>query len=218
MLTIAIGDIHGCIDKLSSLLEQCRRYLKSQPAHYIFLGDYIDRGPNSCGVIERLMKLQADTRNSVTCLMGNHEDMLLSSIDNDELKEHWLSNGGVQTLASYAKQSAAELPREHITWMRHLPTFYNDGLRYYVHAGIDPKRLLSEQQDDDRLWIRGEFLKSDKKFERYLVHGHTPQRSGKPDIRRNRVNIDTGAFLGGPLTAAVFHQDIAAPTEFIFSR
>lgn len=207
--TYTIGDIHGCLTKLIELIGLCHADAGNRPAKFIFLGDYIDRGPGSRGVVEFLMSFQQDRPDDVICLMGNHEDMLLAAVDAPDWEESWLRNGGIQTLQSYREATVANIPQDHINWIRNLPKVHDDGLRFFVHAGIHPDRPLNRQDEHDLLWIREPFLSSTKDFSRLVVHGHTPLQTGKPDIRPNRLNLDTAAVYGGPLTSAVF--DSASP-------
>lgn len=216
--TYAIGDIHGCLTKLIELVELCRGNASEQRTKFVFLGDYIDRGPDSKGVINYLMLLQQDRPEDVICLMGNHEDMLLAALDAEEWEGNWLRNGGMRTLSSYGIVAARDLPKDHIEWVRKLPKSHDDGLRLFVHAGIHPDRSLDGQDEHDLLWIREPFLSSTKDFGRLIVHGHTPLKTGKPDIRPNRLNIDTGAVNGGPLTSAVFGGNSTPPEIFLFSQ
>lgn len=217
-LTYAVGDIHGRLTKLRNLLNLCEEDANGRPMKFIFLGDYIDRGPGSKGVIEQLMALQQAQPEHVICLMGNHEDMLLTAIDHPDWQDRWLHNGGVQTLKNYGVTDATRIPTSHIDWLRQLLKFHDDGLRFFVHAGIHPDRTLNQQDDFDLLWIREPFLSSSRDFSRLIVHGHTPSRDGRPDIRINRLNIDTGAVFGGSLTAAVFDQTRRHPLRFLASR
>lgn len=214
MNTYAIGDIHGCLDKLERLFQLCALDADDQPAKFIFLGDYIDRGADSRGVVQYLMDLQAYMPERVVCLKGNHEDMLLSAVEDESREDHWLRNGGTQTLYSYQVPTAFDLPRHHLDWLGSLPLSYDDGLRFFVHAGIHPDRPLNQQDDHDLLWIREPFLSSEKDFGRLVVHGHTPLGSGVSEQRTNRINIDTGAVYGKSLTAAVFSVELK-PVKFI---
>src|SRR5262245_48176496 len=216
--TYAIGDVHGCLAKLKRLISFCRADAGGQPIRLIFLGDYIDRGLDSRGVIEYLMRLQDSQTDRIICLMGNHEDMLLAAADDPDWEESWLRNGGLQTLESYSVTDATRIPREHIAWLRSLPKFHDDGRRFFVHAGVQPDRALDEQRDHDFLWIREPFLSSDKDFGRLIVHGHTPLASGLPDVHPNRLNLDTAAVHGGPLTAAAFTDQQTEPEHFLFAR
>ncbi|RTL51770.1 MAG: serine/threonine protein phosphatase [Bradyrhizobiaceae bacterium] len=204
LLTYAIGDVHGCLRQLKELIALCQEDSDGQPFKLIFVGDYIDRGPDSRDVVEHLMTLQQARPGQVICLMGNHEDMLLAAVDDADWEERWLRNGGIRTLESYGVTHPRKIPRTHIDWLRRLPKTHDDGLRFFVHAGVHLDRPLDQQDDNDMLWIREPFLSSNKDFGRRIIHGHTPTKDGKPEVRINRLNIDTGAVFGGPLTAAVF--------------
>ena len=216
MLSFAIGDVHGCIVKLLDLLGQCRRYADGRPAKFIFLGDYIDRGPDSRGVVQAIMNLQQDGPEQVIALCGNHEDLLHRTHSHDGLA-HWLNNGGDATLRSYAITSPKDMLTEHRDWLQTLPTFHDDGQRFFVHAGIRPGIPLYQQSRSDLLWIREPFLSSATDHGRLIVHGHTPLRDGKPGIRSNRINLDTGAVFGRPLTGAVFDETQRMPVEILQS-
>lgn len=213
--TYAIGDIHGCLDKLERLVQLCELDADDQCARFVFLGDYIDRGPDSRGVVQYLMAFQAYIPERVICLKGNHEDMLLSAVEDESREDHWLRNGGTQTLYSYQVPTAFDLPRNHLDWLRSLPLSYDDGLRFFVHAGVHPDRPFDQQDEHDLLWIREPFLSSEKDLSRLVVHGHTPLASGVPEQRRNRLNIDTGAVYGRPLSAAVFSERETASQQFL---
>ena len=218
MLILAVGDVHGCYDKLVHLLAQCCTYAASRPHRFIFIGDFIDRGPDSRSVIELLIDLQATADPPPIYLRGNHEQMLLDGLRDSTAELHWLLNsGGDTTLASYGVPSAAELPPAHLSFLQNTQLSFDDGLRFFVHAGINPDRLLSDQDPHDLLWIREPFLSSRKGFGRYIVHGHSPLRSGGPDERPNRLNLDTAAAYGGPLTAALFLDDRKSAIGFIQS-
>ncbi len=214
-LTYAIGDIHGCMDKLAELVRRCDNDAAGRSMRYVFLGDYIDRGPDSRGVVQFLIDLQRPHPDRDLFLKGNHEDLLVSAADSDFFEERWLTNGGVETLKSYGLTTAAEIPKDHVNWLRRLPLSFDDGLRFFVHAGIHPDRAIDRQDEDDLLWIRTPFLTSETDYGRFIVHGHTPVKDGQPDLRTNRLNLDTGAVFGGPLTAAVFDSDETAPKRFL---
>jgi serine/threonine protein phosphatase 1 len=214
-LTYAIGDIHGSLPQLRELLLRCEHHAAGRPVMFVFLGDYIDRGPDSAGVIRAMMDLQSQRQHRVIALKGNHEALALDVVDRTAPAAFWLTQGGGATLASYGVQSAAALPGDHVEWLRSLPLRYDDGRRLFVHAGIDPAKPLDAQSERDLLWIREPFLSDARSYGRLIVHGHTPQSSGTPDLRDNRLNIDTGAVFGGPLTAAVFSDAQTKPIGFL---
>ena len=216
LLVFAVGDIHGMAQKLESLVERCRAYAVGRAHRFIFLGDYVDRGSNSRGVIELLMGLQGDM-NPPILIKGNHEQMLLNAVASPEAELGWNLNGGASTLKSYGIANAFEMPDDHLRWFRSLTLMFDDGLRLYVHAGIYPSRALTRQKPEHLLWIREPFLSSKREFGRLIVHGHTPTETMTPDLRVNRLNIDTGAVYGGPLTAAVFTESEREPVCFIES-
>jgi serine/threonine protein phosphatase 1 len=182
-LTFAVGDIHGCLDKLQRLLTAGEAYAGARPTRYVFLGDYIDRGPQSRGVIELLIQRQAARPGTIVCLRGNHEQMAI----------------------------------EHLAWLSALPFCHDDGLRFFVHAGIDLAVPLEQQEPEVMLWMREPFLSECDEVDcgRFIVHGHTPLATGTPDLRRRRLNLDTAAVMGGPLSAAVFDDTQAQPLAFL---
>jgi serine/threonine protein phosphatase 1 len=215
-LTYAIGDIHGCLDKLRSLLLRCEKHAAGRPPAFVFVGDYIDRGPQSSAVIDCLIDLKAQHGGErVVTLMGNHEAMALAAFDGSGPVRLWLTQGGLATLKSYGIAEPRELPRAHVDWLRALPLRYDDGRRFFVHAGVNPGMPLEAQDDFDLLWIREPFLSHRGDYGRLIVHGHTPLVDGVPDLRGNRLNLDTGAVFGGPLTAAVFDDAQTEPIGFL---
>jgi serine/threonine protein phosphatase 1 len=212
--TRAIGDIHGSLWALCRLIAECERDADGRPVRFVFIGDYIDRGPVSRGVVDYIMNLQSRLAANAICLMGNHEALAVSAID-DLDTENWILNGGDMTLRSYDISSAPQLPAAHVAWLRSLRLTFDDGLRFFVHAGINPARPLDRQDRHDLLWIREPFLSMQSDYGRLIVHGHTPTRTGMPDLKGDRLNIDTGAVYGGPLTAAVFDSEQRNPISFI---
>lgn len=216
VLHFAIGDIHGSHRKLTSLVARCRDFASGHPHRFIFLGDYVDRGEASCQVVDTLIGMQTD-RTPPVLLKGNHEQMLLDATGSAEAALTWFANGGAATLESYGVTNAFELPQSHIAWFRHLLLRFDDGQRLYVHAGVDPSRPLEKQKPKHLLWMREPFLSSEVDFGRLVVHGHSPTENQQPDLRSNRLNIDTGAVYGGPLTAAVFDSEQKMPIDFLAS-
>jgi serine/threonine protein phosphatase 1 len=214
----AIGDIHGSLDKLRNLVARCEQDAGGRPMSFVFVGDYIDRGPDSRGVVAYLMELQARMPGRVTTLMGNHEVLALAAIEGSTDPNFWLLEGGGATLRSYGATRPHALPGEHVDWLRSLRLTHDDGRRLFVHAGVNPEKPLDAQDDVDLLWIREPFLSDARDYGRLIVHGHTPTRSGLPDLRSNRLNIDTGAVFGGALTAAMFQGDGPRPAGFLQAR
>ncbi|HUD85138.1 MAG TPA: metallophosphoesterase family protein [Xanthobacteraceae bacterium] len=217
-LTYAVGDIHGSQDKLKSLIAGCEEHAAGRPMTFVFLGDYIDRGPESAGVIRLMMSLQLELQERVVALKGNHEAWALSLLDGTMPVSGWLRNGGAATLASYGVKAIGDLPRAHLDWMRSLRLSYDDGRRFFVHAGVDPEKPLDAQDEQDLLWIRLPFLTDERDYGRLIVHGHTPLEDGAPELRGNRLNLDTAAAFGGPLTAAIFDDAQTQPLGFVQAR
>jgi diadenosine tetraphosphatase ApaH/serine/threonine PP2A family protein phosphatase len=214
-LIYAVGDIHGSLSKLHQLIARCEQHAAGRPMTFVFLGDYVDRGPDSAGVIRTVIELQSKLRERVIALKGNHEAIALGVIDGTLPADYWLAQGGTATLRSYGVQDARDLPRDHVEWLRSLRLSYDDGRRFFVHAGIDPNKPLDAQDERDLLWIREPFLFDRRDYGRLIVHGHTPLPTDAPDLRSNRLNLDTGAVFGGVLTAAVFDGPKTSPTAFL---
>jgi len=211
----AIGDVHGCVDKLKTLHQMIGDDLKTNPtsgASLVHLGDYIDRGPDSAGAIDAVLAFNACP---VINLRGNHEDTLLAALDGDAPSAtDWMYYGGREALLSWglAEHSpretwGAKIPARHIAFMRGLRTHHRVGPYFFAHAGIRPGVALEAQSPDDLMRIRGFFLDSEADHGAIIIHGHTPVRERVADLRGNRVNLDTGAVFGGPLTCGVFEED-----------
>jgi serine/threonine protein phosphatase 1 len=220
MTTVAIGDIHGMYDMLDRLLVEIDAFSirEREIGHpkLVFLGDYVDRGPDSRRVVRRLRALQGEF---AVCLRGNHEDMMWRCEDRSIDWQNFILNGGTQTLASYeGHEDDFKYDR---LWMASLPTSYEDELRIFVHAGIKPNQPLADQTDAIKMWTRDEFINFRGGFPKYVVHGHTPTFRrysldlGSPDVRENRCNLDTGACYGGTLSAAFFNDAEAKPFQTI---
>jgi serine/threonine protein phosphatase 1 len=208
----AVGDIHGRADLLSEIIARIDDDIRRRPiAHTIevYLGDYVDRGPQSKTVIDLLtVRLVA---NGAVCLRGNHEAVMEGFLQDPAILEYWLPLGGMQTLASYGielheNETAFSLhrrfldafPRTHELFMQCLRNQFSCGDFLFVHAGIRPGVPLDDQDPNDLIWIRDEFLDDTRSHKRFIVHGHTPV--AHPEIRSNRINIDTAAWRTGALT------------------
>lgn len=223
-LICAIGDVHGHVGKLEKLLQRCEAFAPGRAKRFVFIGDYIDRGPDSRAVVDLLIGMQKALGNRVVCLRGNHEAVivaasrdLLDTLPGRVTMEQWLgeNGGGKSTLASYGVAHARDVPPEHIAWMAGLPLWHDDGQRFFAHAGVHPGRALDDQHEDDLMWIREPFLSHTGDFGRLIVHGHTPTPTRLPDVRANRLNIDTGAGYEGRVTAAIFEGSEARPIAFM---
>jgi serine/threonine protein phosphatase 1 len=214
----AIGDIHGRDDLLAEAHDKVAADLAAKPAgdhRLIHLGDYVDRGPSSAAVIERLVR-RGNGDKRVLCLKGNHEELLLEFLDHPvDGGPTFFSNGGLATLTSYglppdrhffsnrdmieaADRLAAAMPPEHRAFLDSLKLSVSFGDFFFCHAGVRPGVPLDRQEAHDLTWIRSAFLKSDADFGAVVIHGHTPV--GTPDVRANRIDIDTGAVFSGVLT------------------
>lgn len=221
----AIGDVHGRDDLLRELYDHIQNHhqlmYSGVDAELVHIGDYIDGGLHSLDVIDRLMSGLKGFR--TTCLMGNHEAMLLECLatDNRQAWYTWLSNGGEETLVSLGMslrfggydpdELHSCLGDRRVSWLKSLPLSHVIGPYLFVHAGIAPGVHLNDQQSKDMLWIRSRFLESDEDHGYMVVHGHTP--GDEPVVRHNRICIDTGATSNGVLTAAVL--DGMTPPVFL---
>jgi len=218
----AIGDIHGRLDLLNELLARIDADIalrRTPKPLYVFLGDYIDRGPSSRETIDRLIEHGA--KHKSVFLKGNHELIAIKCLSDRSLFEQWLRLGGLETLFSYGvpsetlaygKQIAEiqsafhhALPQEHFRFFRDLKNSFACGDFFFAHAGVRPGVELSRQKESDLLWIRGEFLSSTDDFGKIIVHGHTP--TSEIEVGPNRINIDTGAFATGRLTCLVLEGE-----------
>jgi len=213
-LIYAVGDIHGSYEKLVRLLKHCRTHRGGRAARFVFIGDYVDRGRHSREVVELLIDLQRAAPGQICCLRGNHEEMLVDAFRYRD-KALWLCNGGDMTLRSYKVTSVDALPEEHLAWFESLPLSFSDDKRFFVHAGIRHGVPFEQQKREEMLWIREPFLSDPRDHGRYIVHGHTPLETGLPEHLPNRLNLDTGAVFGGPLTAAAFDDSAVGPIAFI---
>lgn len=217
-----IGDIHGRSDLLDKMAETIDRDLESfvgSECLTVTLGDYIDRGLNSRGVIDSLARNPFPT--PFVALKGNHEAMLEYFLEDASVAEHWRHYGGLETLYSYgvpitdvmagtgfdaaARALNAAIPDEHREFLASLWSSVSIGPWFLCHAGIRPNVPLNQQKREDLLWIREEFLSSDQNFGKMIIHGHSPNRW--PEVKPNCINIDTGAFATGRLTCLAIESN-----------
>ena len=205
---LAVGDIHGMYDKLESALTELAPTMPSG-TRLVFMGDYVDRGPQARQVIDRLIRLKSERPDTVL-LMGNHERMLLNAYDGGDLML-WMTNGGDDTLASYGlkKHEIDKLPLEHIEFLRSLELIYETDDYIFVHAGLRPSVPVHKQNENDLLWIREAFFLAEPTWDKTVVFGHTPFPS--PFHRPGMIGIDTGAAYNNKLCCLelpgeVFHR------------
>ena len=216
----AVGDIHGRRDLLQLVVRKIAvdaiaSGSVDQPV-LVFLGDYVDRGPDSAGVITYIQTLSGLGGFDLRCLKGNHEQTLLKFLDDSSIGPTWAEHGGGATLASYGVSIPAmrtdregweaarlafqqALPIEHLAFFRGLELSVAFGDYFFVHAGVRPGVSLARQNEQDLLWSRGEFLAEKKPFEKIIVHGHTPVEA--PFLGATRIGVDTGAYATGALSA-----------------
>jgi serine/threonine protein phosphatase 1 len=226
----AIGDIHGRADLLDQMFKRIDADFSQAPLPHrleVFLGDYVDRGPASRQVLELLIergrpRLNERGRSHQTIfLKGNHEALLMNFPVNPSTLGSWRRLGGLETLMSYGLIPSAKadartqaelaaafdkaLPPSHRRFLSDLKTSFTCGDYFFVHAGVRPGVALEKQREEDLLWIRQEFLLCEEDFSKIIVHGHTPVL--QPEIRSNRINIDTGAYATGRLSCLVLEAD-----------
>jgi serine/threonine protein phosphatase 1 len=218
----AVGDIHGRVDLLDAVLKRIETDSEKNPipvAIEVYLGDYVDRGPASRDVIDRLVARNRTFRG--VFLKGNHESYLTGFAANPSILDEWRQFGGLETLRSYglvpsphtgadaqARLAASfrrALPASHRGFLNNLRLSFTCGDFFFVHAGVRPGIPLAKQREEDLLWIRQDFLLHEEEFSKIIVHGHTPLLD--PDIRPNRINIDTGAYATGRLTCLKLEDD-----------
>jgi serine/threonine protein phosphatase 1 len=216
-----IGDIHGRSDLLDRIVALICRDLEANPVGEcltVTIGDYVDRGPDSRGVLDRLARNPFPTR--LISLKGNHEVLFEAFLSDPSVAEQWRRLGGLETLHSYripvaelmvgrhyeeaSKALRDAVPEEHLRFLASLKTSITVGKYFLCHAGVRPGVSLDRQNEEDLFWVRDSFLKSKVDFGKVVVHGHTPTE--QPEVLPNRINIDTGAFATGRLTCAVLEN------------
>lgn len=218
----AIGDVHGCADRLFDLHQQIARHLAEAPCPapaLVHIGDLIDRGPDSARIVAKLAMGSPVHGVPMVNLMGNHEWMMLRALASGNERDigHWTDNGGDASLESWGIAAGTPptqwpelLPPEHLVFLRDLLPYYAADGYLFVHAGVVPGIALEDQRRHDLLWIREGFLDWNgvmlpESPEIAIVHGHTP--AAVPEIRAHRLGIDTGAVKGGALTCAVLEAN-----------
>jgi serine/threonine protein phosphatase 1 len=222
----AVGDVHGRADLLDQVLSRVDAHIAARPIArpiFLFVGDYIDRGPASREVLDLLINCSAGRE--MVFLRGNHDPFILNFLENPALLRDWSKIGGLETLMSYgiqpslnadaatqkelAKALEGVLPAAHRKFLGGLEVSFPCGGYFFVHAGVRPGIPLAKQNAEDLMWIRDEFLLHEEDFGKVIVHGHTPVR--EIDIRPNRINIDTGAYVTGRLTCVILEHDRVEP-------
>ncbi|WP_206242068.1 metallophosphoesterase family protein [Novosphingobium terrae] len=219
----AVGDVHGRFDLMQALMEKIAQHHADLPPtqglHIIFLGDLIDRGPDSLKVLDYLAQAQRRMPGMIV-LLGNHEEVLLKVLEGDQRAlRSWLTFGGAQTLESMGVAVPGPdddlddcltairraLPMQLASWLRRLPLTAHSGDYFFCHAGVRPGVPLKRQKREDLLWIRDDFLTDQSGHGAVIVHGHSihPQ----VDMHANRIGIDTGAYATGVLTALYLEGD-----------
>ncbi len=227
MVLYAVGDVHGRADLLRDLLgrihEEVRADARPIQPILLFVGDYVDRGPDSRGVLDAILAEQRRGVFRMICLRGNHDAYLLNFLDNGETGPMWLNVGGAATMHSYgvapprlktdmaawreaATQLKAAMPQEHIDLLSNASLMASFRDYVFVHAGVRPGVALDRQSEEDVMTIRSRFLSSDNPAEgKVVVFGHTP--FDEPYVRAKKIGIDTGAYSSGVLTALRIFED-----------
>jgi serine/threonine protein phosphatase 1 len=218
----AIGDIHGRIDLLQSIERRITADVAAAPegmqSTVVYLGDYVDRGPDSSAVIRHLMTRPPIASKDIY-LKGNHEQVLLDFLDDpNRVGEQWFAFGGIATLMSYGilevaskvqagrfddlrDELAASIPQDQLAFLRSLKLSWESGDYFFVHAGIDPRQPMDRQGPESMLWIREEFTSASGPFTRRIVHGHTIVPA--VELLPHRIAVDTGAYATGRLSCVV---------------
>lgn len=226
----AIGDVHGEAKRLKQMhaliMERHDLLFQSRAMRLIHLGDYVDRGEDSAGVIDILIEMQNQIGAACVCLRGNHEEMMLNGLSQTASSyRNWLVNGGEETMASYQNRGDETVPDNHISWLSGLPNIHVDDAAklIFVHAGINPAEYPNEREDI-YLWTRARRFFDVETWDNHLldgwtvIHGHTPTDDFYPEDQQaaaRRINIDTGAVFGGRLTAAII--DPGEKVSFIYA-
>ncbi|MER0237492.1 metallophosphoesterase [Fulvimarina sp. MAC8] len=216
---VAISDIHGMVGHFDYLINRLSEMSALEDCAFYILGDMVDRGPDSRGVIDRVVTLM-DRRPGSHTFIGNHDMWFLQFLKNEmdaEDLQVWLPQGGAETLESYgvqeggtieaARQRVFEVSPDHCDVLATAEHIALVGEFAFVHAGVDPHKPLDRQTRHDCAWIRAPFMRHEGTLSHVVVHGHTPQKGNRPTITENRISIDTGAVYGGLLTAATIDRE-----------
>ncbi|HLA62993.1 MAG TPA: metallophosphoesterase family protein [Rhodothermales bacterium] len=224
MSLIAVGDLHGCAKTLDALLD---RLAPTADDRLVFVGDYVDRGPDSRGVIDRLLALDAAAERgegpACVFLRGNHDQMMLDYVDHGQGFDLWRANGGLATLSNYVDADGrVDVPAQHLDFLRHTRLYYDTPEATFVHAGLDPLRSVAENlaHGDARtmMWTRAHLDADLSRWEKLVVCGHTPV--AEPLDRPRLLNIDTGAVYAyvdrlGTLTAVRLPERVFVQVRFV---
>jgi serine/threonine protein phosphatase 1 len=206
----AIGDIHGRYDLLTKALRKIGSDSRDAAATVVFLGDYIDRGPQSREVVESLMQGPSREGDRWICLKGNHEAMASDACRTGHNRAVWLDNGGDATLKSFG----GTMPAAVLDWFDALPLSHETEHHFFVHAGIMPGVPLDAQDSESLMWIRRRFLDDARDHGKHIVHGHTPSHFA--ELKTNRTNLDSMAFYTGRLSVGRFDRAVkGGPTKLI---
>ena len=201
----AIGDIHGCISRLNTMMTMLD--INAEKDTLVFIGDYIDRGPDAKGVVDAILDIRRNF-NNVVCLLGNHEQMLLNYYLENRDEELFMHNGGMSTIISYGftpgERKLLHMPDTHMEFFTTLQPYFVKDQYIFVHAGLRAGIPMNEQNIEDLLWIRYEFINSHYDFGKVVIFGHTPLSFTAPLINENKIGLDTGAVYGGKLTCIEF--------------
>lgn len=226
----AIGDAHGCLSHFERALEWCSKDAAKDGVHaeVIPLGDFVDKGPDTKGVVELLISGSPHSNLTLVPIKGNH-DHLLHTIWHDPkyyLTGSWWENGGQQTLMSYGWNPLLDkvpgdlrdlVPREHAEFLQQLPVMYETDDLFFVHAGLNHERSLDDQIEHDLLWIRGPFLMACHNFGKPVVHGHAPD-TNNPFVSDYRISLDAGCYGTGKLAIACFDPGERIPRTAVVKR
>jgi serine/threonine protein phosphatase 1 len=217
-----VGDIHGMRRLLDDLLARIEADAGDDPAVVVFLGDLVNRGPESRQVLERLIEGPHRRGDRWITLRGNHDQLMLDALSgrNEAAFRRWMQKGGLETLASYGvsrkeasiSRARRAIPSSHLAFLDGLPFSFRAGEHFFVHAGIDPRRPLDRQSEEAMMNIREPFLRDSHRLPFTVVHGHVPSPAG-PVIAPRRIGVDTGAYASGVLTAVALRE--GRPPRFI---